>query len=352
MTGRATFAPSSYIYAKCNVPARFAAGRDVEVRANIERTLWTNVQLGYAGWSGDAYESSYASFSSAGGNVRFAGRSDYLNPAWWRQANSYGDYYRNVVAQGIPVSLAVPAVSVSGFGSVCLSLGDYVAKYGYLGSLEFQAERKAEGGAWAQAGSPFVRNLTGSPEWHDVNTPLKQDLYYRLGCRRPGAGTGFFFIDDLVVGPVRSEGSALVDEEPPQVEAFLVNGGVSPATVRYVSAELVAADNRTPADQLLVQFEVNGQKRYFDGSAWRTGDGWGPYRQAYDSLDLGQTSGLVKVTVRVKDIAGNVGTAVAQVDLRLDTGYAATGTVTVAGAAAGAYDGLSVLFVRSEKLTL
>jgi hypothetical protein len=250
------------------------------------------------------------------------------------------------------VSLPSFSASASGFGAIALDLTGFISGYSSYSLLEFQVERRVGGGEWSAVGQPFQRVLSGSPQWYDINTPLRVNLYYRVGFRRPDSGSGFVFLDDLFVGPVMSEGSAIADEEPPVIQVFLVNGGVSPAISRYVPAELVASDNRTPADQLLVQFEVNGQARNFDGSAWRTGGGWGPYLTAYSGLDLGTVNGQVKVAVRVKDVAGNVGTKVAYLELQAGGGYAVSGTVTIPGGVTGTYDGEPAIYIRTDTIQL
>jgi hypothetical protein len=287
-------------------------------------------------------------------DIRFRDNVNFTDPTWWRRvpANS-SNYFRTVIANGITVSLINPTAQPSGFGGISLDLSGFATQYADLKELEFRVERKEEGGSWEPAGAPFRRSLDLDREitWYDINTPLNKNLWYRLSYRKVGGG-GYICIEDAVVGPVISQGSAIADEEPPQIQVFQVESGNFPVTQRWVGVELVVSDNRTPAPDLQVQFEVNGQKLYYDGAGFSSGDDWGQYLPAYTGLDLGTVNGLVKVTVRVKDAVGNIGTSQLTVDLQIPAGYSQSGAVQVQGGTAGTYNGRQAVFVNSDQIVL
>ncbi|MBO8128269.1 MAG: hypothetical protein H0Z39_03595 [Peptococcaceae bacterium] len=292
------------------------------------------------------------SFTSTGGDIRFNTNPSFSDPAWWRKADYYGVYYRNVKANGMTLSLPVVMAQASGFGSISLDLTDWITKYGSFGEMEFKCERRIEGEEWTPVGTSFRRKLVGSINWYDISTPLNTNLYYRVGYRPIGAG-GFIFVENAVVGPVISEGSAIADEEPPQIEVFSVAGNISPVTSRYVDVVLIATDNRSSEAELQVQFEVNGIKWSYI-TAWQSGDLWGAYKTSYSGLDLGTTNGRLPVTVRVKDAVGNIGTKVIYMDLQQGKSgiYAGTGSVTVQGGIAGTFEGQPAIYVKSNLITL
>ncbi|MGI9862931.1 hypothetical protein SDD30_16255 [Moorella naiadis] len=164
----------------------------------------------------------------------------------------------------------------------------------------------------------------------------------------PGAGTKTVYVkvvDSVGNASVCSDSIALADDVLPPNVSLMINGGASSTTTSLVTLTVTATDNSSAPSQMQMRLSNNG-------ILWTP---WQAYQQTLTwditNASYGGTSiaGIKSVYVEVADAAQNYSMATAII------GYNPTppsGTVSIAGAISGTYNGQQAWFTNNNDLIL
>ena len=218
-----------------------------------------------------------------------------------------------VYVNGLLMLDVSPTVTYNDLGINEVELRQWFTHYVQSGStpkngatypLDFVFERTTDGTTWTRSNNNRTY-LADTSTVKDMGTVVGLPITYRVGFKRTDKAGYVFIADRSVVGI--SPGGGGLDESAPTIAYFQVGDGKKETNKDKLPVQIVATDNRTNQENLMMQMQVNdkyyayGNNVFTEGTADNT---WSRYYSYGDGLPLRE--GFNEVILRVKDEAGNI----------------------------------------------